>query len=459
MLDNKKREHMPTLAPPSRCLITTIMWTVWMTNEVDENEFDNKDQDEVVHEEKKSGQNEELPSNISDPINWDDMNMRFRDLLVEKGPATRHDKKGGYLATSGYNDWRNLSKRLKEHKGSHDHITCMTRRAELESRLQKNKTIDKHAQEAINKDNIHWREVLLRIIALVKTLAKNNLTFRGKNEKVGQDRNENFLSFIEMIAEFDVVMREHIRKIGAAEIYSHYLSHKIQNELIGILTGEIRLMIMKTIHASKYCSIILDCTPNISHKEQMTMIIRCVNISSTSTKVEEFYLTFLEVKDKSGEGLFSKIKEALVDMELEIDDVRGQESETHGIGVFEILFGMILWYDLLAVVNRVSKTLQSADIDIDVAIIELKGLDMDIEAEFLVKKKRTIRRKKHFDEVSDKGDENMDLSPEEDFRINYFFTLIDQALKLTSASDESLMASCVHLESSLKHGEHSDIDG
>jgi len=34
---------------------------------------------------------------------------------------------------------------------------------------------------------------------------------------------------------------------------------------------------------------------------------------------------------------------------------------------------MILWYDLLAVVNRVSKTLQSADIDIDVAIIELKG--------------------------------------------------------------------------------------
>ena len=236
----------------------------------------------------------------------------------------RHDKKGGYLATSGYNDWRNLSKRLKEHKGSHDHITCMTRRAELESRLQKNKTIDKHAQEAINKDNIHWREVLLRIIALVKTHAKNNLAFRGKNEKVGQDRNGNFLSFIEMIAEFDVVMREHIRRIGAAEIYSHYLSHKIQNELIGILTGEIRLMIMKTIHASKYCSIILDCTPDISHKEQMTMIIRCVNISSTLTKVEEFYLTFLEVKDKSSEGLFSKIKEALVDMELEIDDVRGQ---------------------------------------------------------------------------------------------------------------------------------------
>jgi len=35
---------------------------------------------------------------------------------------------------------------------------------------------------------------------------------------------------------------------------------------------------------------------------------------------------------------------------------------------------MIIWYELLAVVNRVSKTLQADDIDIDVAILELKGL-------------------------------------------------------------------------------------
>ncbi|AEC06008.1 hAT family dimerization domain-containing protein [Arabidopsis thaliana] len=410
--------------------------------QVDENEFENKQQEqaEVVFEKKKT--------------------------------------------TSVYNDWRNLSKRLEEHEGSHDHIICMTRWTELESRLQNKTTIDKYVQQEINKEKIHWREVLVRIIALVKTLAKNNLAFRGENKKIGEDRNGNFLSFIEMIAEFDVVMREHIRKIGAGEIYSHYLSPKIQNELISMLAQEIRLMIMKTIRASKYFSIILDCTPDISHKEQMTILIRCVDISSTPIKVEEFFLKFLEVNDKTGEGLFSTIQEVLIDMELEIDDVRG-----HGWDIFkEMVKGLTLkslsqtrWESHLESVKAIR--FQTPEIRDALLYLAEKTDDpktrkaMDIEAEFPVKKKKIIRRKKHFDHG------NMKLSTEEDFRINYFLTLIDQALislesrfeqfqryeqtfgflfdlqKLTYANDENLMASCVNLESSLKHGEHSDIDG
>lgn len=114
---------------------------------------------------------------------------------------------------------------------------------------------------------------MLRLFAVVKPLAQRNLAFQGDNEKLGEANNGNFLGLIEMIVEIDAVMREHVRRIEKKKIYVHYLSHMIQNEMIEMLSKEIKVMIIHKIHDSKYFSIILDCTPDISHKEQMTLVI------------------------------------------------------------------------------------------------------------------------------------------------------------------------------------------
>jgi hypothetical protein len=117
----------------------------------------------------------------------------------------KSNKSKSLLAYDGVRDWQRLSTRRKEHDSCVEHLTNMNTWNEPRLRLSKNKSIDDDLQWEISKERERWRQVLLRIVSAIKFLAKHNLTFRGRNEKLYQANNGNFLGTIEMMGEFDHV--------------------------------------------------------------------------------------------------------------------------------------------------------------------------------------------------------------------------------------------------------------
>jgi hypothetical protein len=107
------------------------------------------------------------------------------------------------------------------------------------------------------KKREHRRKVLFRLILIVKFFAEHNLAFCGTNCMLNQDSNRNFLGLIEILAEFDPIMQQHVQHITNDNIHVHYLSPSIQNELISLLTNAIRSKILRKVKEVKYFSILL----------------------------------------------------------------------------------------------------------------------------------------------------------------------------------------------------------
>nr|XP_048693202.1 zinc finger MYM-type protein 1-like [Caretta caretta] len=134
-----------------------------------------------------------------------------------------------------------------------------------------------------------------------------------------------FLGLIQLLGKFDTVMSEHLRRVTENEIHDHCLEPRIQNELIMLMSDKVRDKSVSLVTLAKYFAVILDCTPDVSHREHTSLVVRFVDISdSAQITVKESFITFLEVEDTTGFGLLQALLDDLKRMGLSVMNIRGQ---------------------------------------------------------------------------------------------------------------------------------------
>ncbi|XP_060845697.1 uncharacterized protein LOC132925306 [Rhopalosiphum padi] len=271
------------------------------------------------------------------------------------------EKSTSSLASIGFSNWKHISERLKEHELSIPHNTAQEKWIQLRMGLDLHKTVDNNIQDNLNIEKKRWRSILKRIIACIEFLAEHNDAFRG---------------LIQMIAKFDIIMADHLRRVRNDEIHDHYLGPRIQNELISIIATKIRDEIINRVKQN---------------------------------------FTLKPMSDTRWESWVESIK-----------PIRFQLCQVHDALVEVLLFGM----KSLSGINKVSKSLQSESMELKKMGLSYQKktaqkLCEDVGTQAVFKQSRVLKKSKQFDyECND----TRTVSNEQKFYQDYFLAVVDQAI-------------------------------
>lgn len=222
------------------------------------------------------------------------------------------------FAGTGFNDWKNIANRLVEHENSSEHKECIM---VMVHRKNINKHIDLQFRTQHKIEVDYWRNVLKRVVAVVKALSMRGLPFRGASDKFGSCHSGLFIMSMELIAEFDPFLADHIKKHGnAGKGSTSYLSFNIYEQFINLMADEVLNEIIKRIIQGKYFSVIVDSTPDISHTDQLSFVIRYV----TKNGPEERFIKFLPNAGHKSAEMEKVVVDTINDIGLDISNLRGQ---------------------------------------------------------------------------------------------------------------------------------------
>lgn len=231
----------------------------------------------------------------------------------------------GINSSKGFRDWAHSTRSIKLHEHSSSHSENYIKWKTLLNDFVHEKTIENQLSNELVKETRRLRDVFRRLIAIILYLARQNIAFTGASSNLydPEGKNGNFQQLVHTFAEFDPVLKNHLEKHERV----HYTSARIQNELISVIGKKIQNQILENVKRSKYYAIILDGTTDITHIEQMCIVLRYVQLDEEKQQweIKESFVKFADISSsKTGLLITEAAVSELKSLGLDLNNIRGQ---------------------------------------------------------------------------------------------------------------------------------------
>ena len=223
--------------------------------------------------------------------------------------ASASRKEQTYI-TTGYHDWKHALANFARHEMTSCHQLAMQQLAAVQ--MENPTTLMACTGKA--KEQEEARHALRYVFDAIAFLSGQGLPLRRRKEETGH-----FRRYLEKAAQRDEVLRKWLRRRD--ENHQTFTSPEVQKAIQRQLALAVTRSLAEEVSKAEYFAVIADETTDAAQKEQLSICLRFV---SDSLQVEELFLGLYEAKSTTAEAIFLLIKDALIRLQLPIENLRGQ---------------------------------------------------------------------------------------------------------------------------------------
>nr|XP_009615491.1 zinc finger MYM-type protein 1-like [Nicotiana tomentosiformis] len=226
-------------------------------------------------------------------------------------------KVGDAFTTNSFRGWNKGLERLKSYVGDVNsvHNRCFKMMLDLMNQEQSILTSLDKQSEKIKTDH---RVRLNASIDVIRYLLKEEMPFRGHDESVTSTRRGHFLDLLKWHAD----RKEDVKNVvlEKAPKNNTMTSPDIQKDIVNSCAEETAKAIIEDLNGD-FFGILVDESKDVSHKEQMALVLRYVNKDG---ELIERFLGLIHVKDTTAHALQKAINSMLLQHSLSSSLIRGQ---------------------------------------------------------------------------------------------------------------------------------------